>query len=295
MLSKSVSARTRGRPTKNDYMQIRAEVFKMVFAKWKDPSAVQLLKYSDVEAALHVDRKTVRAIFQDIADTSADMLLVSEGIRSRRDTYYHSNVPKARDLKDALADEFVRLIPTNVTLACCAGTTVATCVRRLIETGHYHVIVTNNIGVLDQLSSGDISNLVFTGGEYKRGLLKARKLAQDAGQLLVCDSQIGQILSYAPPSSDGSWPCVEVRNLIDEIQSPELENGFQIGKYNQRGVIRRGEGGKQEWDLVKHYRELAEKVRNRWPRTAGILDDLAKGYENEARQWDEQAKRDEFE
>ena len=126
-------------------------------------------------------------------------------------------------------------------------------------------------------------------------VLRSRKLAQDAGRLRVCDSQIGQILSYAPQSPDGSWPCVEVRDLIEEIQSPGIENGFQVGKYNQRGVIGRGEGGKQEWDLAKQYRNLAEKVRNGWPRTAGILDGLAKGYENEARQWDEQAKRDEFE
>jgi hypothetical protein len=125
-------------------------------------------------------------------------------------------------------------------------------------------------------------------------VLKAHKLAQEIGRLRVCDSQIGQILSYAPSSPDGSWPCLEVRDLIEELQSPVLENGFRVGKYNQRGVICRGEGGKQEWDLVKHYRELAEKVRNSWPRTAGILDGLAKGYENEARHWDEQAKRDEY-
>ena len=125
-------------------------------------------------------------------------------------------------------------------------------------------------------------------------VLKVRKLAQEVGRLRVCDSQIGQILSYATSSPDGSWPCLEVRDLIEELQSPVLENGFRVGKYNQRGVICRGEGGKQEWDLVKRYRELSEKVRNKWPRTAGILDGLAKGYEKEARQWDEQAKRDEY-
>jgi len=135
---------------------------------------------------------------------------------------------------------------------------------------------------------------IIDSGILREWVLKVRKLAQDVKRLRVCDSQIGQILSYAPSSPDGSWPCLEVRDLIEELQSPVLENGFRIGKYNQRGVICRGEGGKQEWDLVKHYRELAEKVRNRWPRTAGILDGLAKGYENEARHWDEQAKREEY-
>jgi hypothetical protein len=136
---------------------------------------------------------------------------------------------------------------------------------------------------------------VIDSSALREWVLKVRKLAQEVGRLRVCDSQIGQILSYAPQSPDGSWPCVEVRDLIEEIQSPAIENGFRVGKYNQRGVIFRGEGGKQEWDLVKRYRELTEKVRNRWPRTTGILDSLAKGYEREARQWDEQAKWDEYE
>jgi len=136
---------------------------------------------------------------------------------------------------------------------------------------------------------------VVDSSALREWVIEARNLARDAGLLEVCDSQIGQILACAPSSLDGSWPCVEVRDLIEEIQIPGLENGIQVGKYNQRGVIFRGRGGKQEWDLAKQYRELAEKVRNRWPRTAGILDALAKGYENEARQWDQQAKWDEYE
>ena len=126
-------------------------------------------------------------------------------------------------------------------------------------------------------------------------VLKARELAQDAGRLKVCDIQIGQILSYAPNSPDGTWPCEEVRDLVEEVQSPRMENGLRIGKYNQRGVISRGKGGKKEWDLAEKYRALAEKVRAGWPRTAAVLDSLAKGYEDEARDWDEQAKWDEYE
>jgi hypothetical protein len=125
-------------------------------------------------------------------------------------------------------------------------------------------------------------------------ILRTRQLAQEAKRLRVCDIHIGQILSYSPPSPDGSWPCVEVRNVVEEVRSAKLEHGLCIGKHNQRGVVCRGEGGKQEWDLAKQYRALADKVRNGWPRTASILDSLAKGYENEARQWDEEAKRDEY-
>jgi hypothetical protein len=121
------------------------------------------------------------------------------------------------------------------------------------------------------------------------------KLAKEAGLLDVCQSRIGEILSYSPVSPDGSWPCVEARNLIEEIKSPRLERGLGIGKYNQRGAFFRGKGGEQEWELAKKFRGLAEQVRNGWPRTASILDGLADGYEAQAKEWDEQAKRAEYE
>jgi len=143
------------------------------------------------------------------------------------------------------------------------------------------------------MSNGD--DTIVDPGVLREWVIQARNLAKDADRLKVCDIQIGHVLSYSPTSPDGSWPCLEVRDLVEEIRSPELENGLQTGKYNQRGVICRGKGGQQEWDLVKQYRELADKVRNRWPRTAGILGALAKGYENEAKEWDERAKWDEYE
>ena len=100
--------------------------------------------------------------------------------------------------------------------------------------------------------------------------------------------------SYSPQLPDGTWPCEEVRDIIEEIQSFGIENGLRIGKCNQRGVIMRGKGGKQEWDLAKKYRALADQVRTSWPRTAGILDSLAKGYEGEAKEWDKQAEWEEY-
>jgi hypothetical protein len=131
--------------------------------------------------------------------------------------------------------------------------------------------------------------------DLQKWVEEARRLSLEAGRLGVCDSQIGEILSFAPSSPDGSWPCVEVRNVIENIQSQDLERGLYIGKCNQRGVVFRGKGGSQERELATKYRDLAEKVKAEWPRTASILDDLARGYEAEASRWDEQAKRDEFE
>ncbi|MHC4171379.1 MAG: DeoR/GlpR family DNA-binding transcription regulator [Planctomycetota bacterium] len=155
-----------GRLTKENSLALRGDALEMLLDKWRSDDIEPLLKYKDAEKALHVDRKTARSVLRDIADISADIVIVSDGIRVGRDTYYHKHARIAREAKDKMANKFASLIPPNVTLACSPGTTVSYCVRRLIEERQYHVIVTNNIGVLDMLARSDIANLVFTGGEY---------------------------------------------------------------------------------------------------------------------------------
>ena len=125
-------------------------------------------------------------------------------------------------------------------------------------------------------------------------ITESRKLAKEAGLLSVCDSRIGEILSYSPESPDGTWPCIEVRDILEEVQSESIGNGIQVGKYNQRGVICRGKGGKQEWDLSQRYRAYAEKVKMKWPRTAIILEGLANTYEREAKEWDKRTEWEEY-
>lgn len=124
---------------------------------------------------------------------------------------------------------------------------------------------------------------------------EARRLAQEVGRLGVCDVQIGEILSFTPSSPDGSWPCVEVRNVIENAQSQDLDHGFHIGTCNQRGVVTRGKGGSQERELAAKYRALAGKVKAEWPRTGVILEGLAESYEADAIRWDEVARRREYE
>lgn len=165
MRNKKNTASKGGRLHKTDSLELRTSAFRLLFEKWKKETA-PLLKYQDVARSLAINSKTARAVLQDIADISADIVIVSDGIRAGRDTYYHDHVRIAREAKDKIADKFVTLIPQNVTLACPAGTSVAYCVRRLIEERRYHVIVTSNMGVLDLLARGDIANIVFTGGEY---------------------------------------------------------------------------------------------------------------------------------
>ncbi|WP_271629439.1 hypothetical protein [Caldicellulosiruptor sp. DIB 104C] len=122
---------------------------------------------------------------------------------------------------------------------------------------------------------------------------KTRDICMKLNRLESCDKHIGQVLAYAVPDEDGNWPPEAVCRIIDEIRSKELESGFKIGIYNQRGIITKSlfEGGTQERALAEQYRKYAEKQNTAFPKTASILKRIAESYELEARREDEEAEK----
>ena len=107
----------------------------------------------------------------------------------------------------------------------------------------------------------------------------------------IGDHQIGQTLSGPQVGADGVWPIEEVRELIEELASTNLESGLAIGALNSRGVTSRGlyDGGIQEWSLTAKFRSRGQAVINRWPRTGRMLIQLADDYERQARHEDLEA------
>ena len=102
------------------------------------------------------------------------------------------------------------------------------------------------------------------------------------------------MLRYDP---DGAWPCQPVREVLDDLNSRDIGLGFVVGKRNLRGVTSRraGEGGDQERQLVEEYRGYADKVIDKWPFTAKLLNDIADDYERKARWHDDVAERRDWE
>ncbi|WP_459868575.1 hypothetical protein [Calditerricola yamamurae] len=127
----------------------------------------------------------------------------------------------------------------------------------------------------------------------RKWVSKAIQLLTEVDRREVGEEHIGQVLAYAPPDPDGHWPCIEVRDLLEMLQSEHVERGLSIAVHNSRGVTWRtpGEGGRQERELAKKYREQADAYKDRWPRIAAILRQLAEDYEREARWHDEDAER----
>lgn len=121
---------------------------------------------------------------------------------------------------------------------------------------------------------------------------EARGLCEESGLLEVCDRRIGEVLAYAPAESDGAWPCIPIRDVIEDISSADLERGFEIGIFNKRGVVTRSPlvGGDSERQLGERYTSHAEACAIEWPRTASALQRIARHYEEYARREDEGAK-----
>jgi hypothetical protein len=103
---------------------------------------------------------------------------------------------------------------------------------------------------------------------------------------------IGRVLSFGPEGSDGAWPAIAIRDLIEEIGSSEMEQGFETGVYNSRGAVWRSPfaGGEQERQIAGRYSRYARMISGQWPRTAAMLRRLADMYRYEARGEDVEAE-----
>ena len=117
----------------------------------------------------------------------------------------------------------------------------------------------------------------------------ARDLCEQYGRIEMGDFEIGRLLSKCPVVQDGIWPCEEVCEAMEIIDTKACSEGFCIGVSNERGTVIRGEGGQQERSLVEQYRRWARARRNSYPFVGGILREIAESYENEAQFWDKRS------
>ena len=107
---------------------------------------------------------------------------------------------------------------------------------------------------------------------------------------------IGEMLAKAPAESSdehGIVPPPAVRDALEALRSSGIEHGLARGISNLRGVHSRGlmDGGNDERELADRYREQADIVGDRWPRTARVLRLVADSYDSHGRIHDIQSER----
>lgn len=131
----------------------------------------------------------------------------------------------------------------------------------------------------------------INGEDLTEWIREAQRITTEIGRGILGEGFIGQMLSASPPGVDGVWPHETIRDVIETMATPEIERGFEMGKFNSRGATWRNPytGGNLEREIVKEFSAYAKAMEIRWPRTAAIMRRLARTYQDMAIREDNQA------
>src|SRR3989339_332688 len=137
--------------------------------------------------------------------------------------------------------------------------------------------------LLPGFKSKDVDN-----NELNEWVDSARKKCAESKHVIGGDLQLGSMIAHAPASTDGVWPHIAVRNLIERLNNDMIDKHVAVSIRNSRGVVSRGltDGGNQERDLADNYRKMFDALKIKWPRTAAILKSVADSYEYQAKRED---------
>lgn len=117
----------------------------------------------------------------------------------------------------------------------------------------------------------------------KKWVTEVRKQLAENDLTETGDWLLGKILFHSP-EQNGKWPCQPVADLIDEVASINLEEGFMTESINSRGVVTKSlsEGGQQEITLAQKYQVYADALETSAPRTASLVRRMAERFRQEA-------------
>jgi hypothetical protein len=115
-------------------------------------------------------------------------------------------------------------------------------------------------------------------------VFKVRELAAECDLSKIADCYIGRCFAFSPTAPDGLWPHKAVRDLIEELANPTINNNWRTQIANNRGVTTRlsTDGGEQERVLASKYANDAKQLGMQWPQTSAILRKIADGYSRQA-------------
>lgn len=114
---------------------------------------------------------------------------------------------------------------------------------------------------------------------------KVRQIAKKAKMSKIIDQHIGTGLSHSRLSRDDLRPEYTICEIMKNNASPEMYEGFRLGRFNSRGVVvgDTDNMGFTAADLSIAYSIATDKLRDNYPYMAQIFDELSKSYRREAK------------
>lgn len=94
-------------------------------------------------------------------------------------------------------------------------------------------------------------------------------------------SELGRLFAYSPVGADGFMPHETVREMIEKYGNGQLERSYLITTVTKGGVYS-VTSGETDHRMASECREIANRFRVRWSKTAETYDELARKYEGES-------------
>lgn len=128
--------------------------------------------------------------------------------------------------------------------------------------------------------------------ELREWIDVARALARECDRLEVADSCIGQLLAKYSEDSP-YWPERTIFQIIEDINTEELKEGYSVGMLKKGGVTIRGafDGGDIERERAEYFGALASEHMCDYPNVAEVFQRLQDEYGLRANSHDERAER----
>jgi hypothetical protein len=124
----------------------------------------------------------------------------------------------------------------------------------------------------------------FSQDEFSDWLQKVREICTKSGHLEIAFTHIGKVLYYLGPDADDLFIHRPVAEVLNQVDTEEMRNGYINEAIDARGVHEIDPSGEPERVLAKQYRQEADDIENAgYYRFAESLRYLAKSYENEAK------------
>ena len=107
---------------------------------------------------------------------------------------------------------------------------------------------------------------------------KFKILLAESRQSNLYSSLMGRLFAFSPKGKDGYEPCEAVRCVIERDADDSFIREYRTAIFNKRGGFT-PDAGKSERRIAEKYRDNADFLSMKYPKTAEIYYGLAKEYE----------------
>jgi hypothetical protein len=124
-------------------------------------------------------------------------------------------------------------------------------------------------------------NKIIDENNLKNWITQVRELCKENNLIDKVDEAIGSFLRKPKiKGKDEIWPCELVRNILETLQSKDIDAGFVNLKY---GAFFRGE----QKELALKHKKWSEELSNKHGYVSELVKKIAKNYEEAEKSFDE--------